>query len=79
MDHADKTIYFKKKKKSAIITTPVAESSSKGVSKQTINTAQGSALTAPKNEKKAAKRARAMEKKDFNDELDQALAELSVQ
>jgi hypothetical protein len=34
---------------------------------------------APKNEKKAAKKARAKEKKALNDELDEALAELSVQ
>jgi len=32
-----------------------------------------------KNEKKALKKARAKEKKAANDELDQALAELSIQ
>jgi len=34
---------------------------------------------APRNEKKAAKKARAKEKKVADDELDQALAELSIQ
>lgn len=39
-----------------------------------------SSVTAPlvKNEKKALKKAKAKEKKAANDELDQALAELSI-
>lgn len=66
------TTFFKKKKKSAInTTTTLAASTSKGLPRQST---QG----APKNEKKAAKRARAKDKKALNDELDQALAELSV-
>ena len=70
----------KKKKKTVQTTTSVADvSADKETSKDVPGPTSTPTPVAPRNEKKAAKKARAKEKKVANDELDQALAELSIQ
>ena len=60
----------------AIDTLTQDVSATKESTKQSRTTAPAPAV---KNEKKALKKAKAREKKAANDELDQALAELSIQ
>jgi hypothetical protein len=73
----------KKKKKSAPVeSTSVFETLSPDVSPPKESAKQSRTTTsvpAVRNEKKALKKAKAKEKKAVNDELDQALAELSIQ
>ena len=72
----------KKKKPVPAESTSVIETTAQDVAATKESTKQ-SQMTAPvptvKNEKKALKKAKAKEKKAANDELDQALAELSMQ
>ncbi|KNZ76229.1 Transcription factor 25 [Termitomyces sp. J132] len=59
-------------------TVPVAAKRKKKKNKKKADTSASTHTPPPKNEKKAAKRAKAKEKKAGNDELEQALAELSL-
>ncbi|KAG6864210.1 hypothetical protein C0993_009243, partial [Termitomyces sp. T159_Od127] len=58
--------------------TPVASKRKKKKNKKKADTQVSTLKVSPKNEKKAAKRAKAKEKKAADDELEQALAELSL-
>jgi hypothetical protein len=64
----------KKKKKS-----PQPTSDAPSIKEPTKSTRMNTPIPPVKNEKKALKKARAKEKKAANDELDQVLAELSIQ
>ncbi|KAF8812727.1 DUF654-domain-containing protein [Phlegmacium glaucopus] len=72
----------KKKKAAPAESAPVVETLAQDIAatKQSIKQSRTTTpVPAVKNEKKALKKARAREKKAANDELDQALAELSMQ
>ncbi|KAF9478458.1 DUF654-domain-containing protein [Pholiota conissans] len=76
-DRPSKSKKSKKKKKKPVDSTAVNPPIPKEITKSTRTSTPTPA--APRNEKKALKKARAKEKKAANDELDQALAELSIQ